>query len=494
MIRRRGSVLTEWALIFTLVLAPMIVIGGSFYGAMTSSSLLSRVLADAGERFASSGTWDESYLIDEAARFGLPLVTGRDTLTIGITAADPITCPAPTTPESWGATPAVCAGDTITLTLRRVTGDGGEPPLGVSLPVAEEVTWSGVAQLTTGATSGVARGGSLSGQVTDGNENPIPGATVILEGIATVIAGEDGDYYIGGIEAGGATTTLRVQADGYLESATTVIVPTAGDVRTDFALIAGLVVRVHLVPATEPIRVGNGTFSTTTSGWTNVASGPFLATATSGASLSSVNGRMRIVTGTNASEGAQTTLEGTYKAGSTYVLTLEYEGGGYPSQPIAILFGHEAELDYAAESRTTIAGVEQLTLTWTPQANYSSGVILAIRANNNLPGASQTLDIDNVVVVRESIGIEGATVSATECGPDRDCDTTADNTGTRKATEAGDGWYSVILQAGSYRIVANASGSSSSAPGDPLVICMTVATGCEAYTGPGSYSFDLTID
>ena len=55
MIRRRGSVLTEWALVFTLVLAPMIVIGGSLYGWMTSSSILSRVVATAGERFASTG-------------------------------------------------------------------------------------------------------------------------------------------------------------------------------------------------------------------------------------------------------------------------------------------------------------------------------------------------------------------------------------------------------------------------------------------------------
>lgn len=120
MIRRRGSVLTEWALVFTLVLAPMIVIGGSFYGSMTSSSLLSRVLATAGERFAASGTWDEAFLVDEAARFGLPLVSGRDTLLIGITAADSVTCPAPSAAESWGAAPTVCAGAPTRPTRPRV--------------------------------------------------------------------------------------------------------------------------------------------------------------------------------------------------------------------------------------------------------------------------------------------------------------------------------------------------------------------------------------
>lgn len=484
MIRRRGSVLTEWALVFTLVLAPMIVIGGSLYGSMTSSSLLSRVLATAGERFAASGTWDEAFLVDEAARFGLPLLAGRDTLLIGITAADSSTCPAPSAAESWGAAPTVCAGDTITLTLRRIVGDGGEAPLGVTLPVAEEVTWSGVAQRTTGASSTSISGGSLSGQITDSDGVAIPGATVILEGIATVTSGADGAYYIGGVDAGGATSTLRVQADGYLESATTVVVPTAGDVRTDFPLIAGLVVRVHLVPATEPIRVANGTFSSNASGWTNVASGPFLASATSGASLSAASGRLQITTGTSASEGAQATLDGTYKAGSTYVLSLEYEGGGYPSQPIAVLFGNEAALDYAAESRTTVAGIEQITMTWTPTATYSSGVILAIRANNNLPGASQTLYVDNVVVVRESVGVTGATVTATTTG----------TSSSRRATESGDGWYSFILQAGSYRIVASASGSSTTDPSDPLVICTSAGAGCEAFTGPGSYSFDLAID
>lgn len=484
MIRRRGAVLTEWALIFTLVLAPMIVIGGSLYGWMTSSSILSRVVATAGERFASTGVWDETFLVDEAARFGLPLAAGRDTLLIGITAADPVTCAAPATPEGWGAAPTVCAGDTITITLRRVVGDGGEAPLGISLPTTEEVTWSGVAQRTTGATTTTTSGGSLSGQVTTSDGTAIGGVTVILDGVATVTTGIDGSYYIGNIDAGGATSTLRVQADGYLESATTVVVPTAGDVRTDFALIAGLVVRVHLVPATEPVRVGNGTFNTNTTGWTNVASGPFLATATGGSSLSAVSGRLRITTGTSASEGAQTTLAGTYKAGSTYVLSLEYEGGGYPSQPIAILFGNEAELDYAAESRTTVAGIEQITMTWTPTATYNSGVTLAIRANNNLPGASQTLYVDNVVVVRESIGVTGATVTATTTG----------TTSSRRATEAGDGWYSFILQAGSYRIVANASGSSTTDPGDPLVICTSAGGGCEAFTGPGSYSFDLAID
>lgn len=484
MIRRRGSVLTEWALVFTLVLAPMIVIGGSLYGWMTSSSILSRVVATVGERFASTGTWDEAFLVDEASRFGLPLVTGRDTLLIGITAADPATCAAPATPESWGSTPTVCAGDTITITLRRVVGDGGEAPLGISLPTTEEVTWSGVAQRTTGATTSTTSGGSLSGQVTTSAGTAISGATVVLDGVATVTTGIDGSYYIGNIDAGGATTTLRIQADGYLESATTVVVPTAGDVRTDFALLAGLLVRVHLVPASEPVRVSNGTFTTTTSGWTNVASGPFLAPASAGASLTAVSGRMRIVTGTSASEGAQVSLAGTFKAGSTYTLSLEYEGGGYPSQPIAVLFGNQAALDYTAESRTTVAGIEQITMTWTPAATYSSGVILAIRANNNLPGASQTLYVDNVVVVRQSIGVTGATVTATISG----------TSSSRRATEAGDGWYSLILQAGSYRIVANASGSSTTDPGDPLVICTAAGAGCEAFTGPGSYSFDLAID
>jgi hypothetical protein len=361
-------------------------------------------------------------------------------------------------------------------------GDGGAPPLGISLPTTEEVTWSGVVQRTSGASLLTASGGSLTGRVTDSDGAALPGATVILEGVATVTSGADGDYYIGGIQSGGATTTLRVQADGYLESSTTVVVPTAGDVRTDFTLIAGLVVRVHLVPASEPVRISNGTFSTATTNWTNTASGAFLATASSGASLSSVGGRMRIITGSSASQGAQTTLLGTYKAGSTYILSLEYEGGGSPSQPVAFLFGNEVALDYAAESRTTVAGIEQVTMTWTPQITYTSGVILAIRANNNLP-TSQTLYVDNVVVVRESIGVTGATVTATN-----------ESGSTRRATDGGSGWYSFILQAGSYRIVANASGSSTTDPGDPLVICTSVAAGCEAYTGPSVYSFDLAID
>jgi hypothetical protein len=480
--RRYGAaVLTEWALVFTLVLAPMIVIGGSLYGWMTSSSLLSKALEAAGEHFTTTGSWDETLLTTEATRLGVPLVTGRDTLLISITAADSVTCPAPTAAEGWGAAPTVCSGDTVTITLRRVVGDGGTPPLGIGLPTTEEVTWSGVAQRTSGASLLTASGGSLSGQVTDSSGAALAGATVILEGIATVTSGVDGAYYIGGISSGGATSTLRVQASGYLESATTVVVPTAGDIRTDFALIAGLVVRVHLVPASEPIRVSNGTFSTTT-GWTNVASGAFLAPASSGATLSSVSSRLQIVTGSTASQGAQTTLAGSYKAGSTYLLSLEYEGGGSPSQPVAFLFGNEVALDYAAESRTTVAGIEQITMSWTPQITYSSGVILAIRANNDLP-TSQTLYVDNVVVVRESVGVTGATVTATN-----------ESGSTRKATDVGSGWYSFILQAGSYRIVANASGSTTTDPGDPLVICLAVAAGCEAYTGPSSYSFDLAID
>jgi hypothetical protein len=120
-----------------------------------------------------------------------------------------------------------------------------------------------------------------------------------------------------------------------------------------------------------------------------------------------------------------------------------------------------------------------VTVTWTPAANFSSGVELAVRANNNEP-AARTLYVDDVLVYRPAAAVTGATVTTT--------------TG-RRATEAGDGFYVFTLPEGSYTILATApDGGTSTDSGAPRVICVVDGAGCSTTTGAGTYSFTLTLD
>jgi hypothetical protein len=471
--RRRGAVLTEWAIVFVLVLVPLIVLGSGLYGWMVQSWSAGRALELAGERYATTGTWDEDYLLSAAAALNIPIVPGRDTIAINVEPAA-AGCSSATTGASWGAGPLVCAGDLISITLTRTAGE--VPPEAERLPffptpISTTATWSGVAQRdSTG--NATAPGGAITGRVTDAVGDAVAGATVLLGGTASTTTGIDGAYAFSGL-AGGTSATVRVQATGYLEAATTVAIPGGGVVNADFTLVAGKLVRVLLVPASETNRVSNGAFGTSTAGWGATAD-PFIADA----SIGVVSGRLEITsTAANPSGGARTTLTGTFRAGTTYRATMVVQGTA--GSPVAVILGSPSGADYAAVSAIASGGVDTVTVTWTPAANFSSGVELAVRANNNEP-AARTLYVDDVLVYRPAAAVTGATVTTT--------------TG-RRATEAGDGFYVFTLPEGSYTILATApDGGTSTDSGAPRVICVVDGAGCSTTTGAGTYSFTLTLD
>ena len=471
--RRRGAVLTEWAIVFVLVLVPLIVLGSGLYGWMVQSWSVSRALELAGERYATTGTWDEGYLLEAAAALNIPIVPGRDTIAIDV---EPVTagCSTTTTAAGWGTGPLVCAGDLISITLTRTAGE--VPPEAERLPffptpISTTATWSGVAQRdSTG--NATAPGGAITGRVTDAAGDAVAGATVLLGGTSSTTTGVDGAYAFSGL-VGGTNATVRVQATGYLESATTVAIPGGGAVNADFSLVAGKLVRVLLVPASETNRVTNGAFDTAATGWETTAN-PFIATA----SVSVVSSRLQITsTAANPSGGARTTLTGTFRAGTTYRATMIVQGSA--GAPVAVILGSPAGADYGTVSVVATGGVDTVTVSWTPAADFSSGVQLAIRANNGEPTA-RMLYVDDVLVYRPAAAVTGAIVTTT--------------TG-RRATEAGGGFYVFTLPVGSYTIRATApDGGASIDSGAPRVICSGTGAGCDTTTGAGTYSFTLTLD
>jgi hypothetical protein len=511
--RWRAAALTEWVLAFTLLVLPALLAGGAAYAYMIQSWSLGRVAATVGESYTTSGTLSVDDFTAAAARYGVTLTPYVDTLAISITPAR-AGCGATVAAAGWGTSPVICQGDLVTVRLSKSMGSGssgGTAPL-FTLPsfLNATATWSGVSQRDTVGSATTSSGSTLGGTVTTESGAAVVGATVTLAGNAPATTGVGGVYCMGAtgcipssLTGTGATQTLKVQAAGYLEAATTILVPVGGSVDQDFTLIAGSQITITLAAnPNDGERLSSRTFDTDPAAganptWAKTAS--TFVTAPLSVTHDAAAGTLVIQTGTTASAGVRTLPAaisgGNFKSGASYTASLRVKGD--VGAPIALIVGVPGTTDYAATTATGTGAWETISVNWIPTSDRGTGTVeFAVRGNND-SAVNYRLEIDNASLQRTLSSVTGATIT-TGCAAagSATCSKSpaggSDATGLT-ATESGSGRYVITLRAGDYYFVVRTSDGVTTYSG-VYNICTTNAAGCEAVTGPTGGSLSITVN
>lgn len=211
--RHRGQVAAEFAIVLAVV--------GAFIASVTGAAMalvrqhaLSQGVAALGTQLVTTGSSDDTVLIDTARGQGLVIDPSRDGLRITVTDAAGYS-----DEYTWGATNyAANYGDLVTV--ESWLADADPSSAGMHWPLSPHATWSGIADRNSlGATNPAyakprAEGG-LNGVVSDSATGlPVASAVITLSpGAQSTSSGGDGSFSLPAVPAG--SYNALVSAPGY---------------------------------------------------------------------------------------------------------------------------------------------------------------------------------------------------------------------------------------------------------------------------------------